>query len=239
MLKESKKLLAIFLLLLTGSFSVVYADESAFIPGSWASQLLQNGGVFGNLNNSLFGSGGYNEKLVNTNCRYDVEDNPYAGQKTNQLHCDPKVVSYYSSSQNSYYPYYTQPATNYVTYQQPSYVYSYVDSVIPTTYYTTSYSYSQPYSNQSAIAAYSGSNIWYPCDRSGYCDEGLFNTYYRDGRGDVTGFYDDPRLCFDGGPNCTGQYDGIDGLVYYPNDDRQTFCDAYGCYDNAGAGYEI
>ena len=229
MLKESKKLLLIGLLILSSSFSVAHAD-SALIPGGYWEQLLQQGGLFGNITKTggFFGGGGTTDRLI-PNCSYQNEYNPYTQQYTQNEVCNPRVASYTTNNTGnyynnvpdySYYTYYTQPATRYVTYeqyQQPQYY----------DIYTTTYT-----NNQSALSYYSGSNIWYPCDRSGYCDEGLFNTYYRDGRGDVTGFYDDPNLCFHGGSNCGGTYNGLDGLVYYPNDNRQTFCDAYGCYQN-------
>lgn len=223
MFKESKKILAVVFLMTSFSFSFAYAD-SAFIPGGYWDQLLQQGGLFGNLASSggIFGSGGTVDRLI-PNCTSRSEYNPYTRQYTQNEICDPKVASYTTSgsgnfySQTAYptdYAYYVQPAVNYVTYQQPAYVYDYA----PTTYYITSSGYNDPYGqyNQSAIAAYSGSNIWYPCDRSGYCNEGLFNTYYRGGRGDVSGFYDSPNLCFDGGPNCGGypEYGDIDPYVY-------------------------
>lgn len=232
MLNESKKILAVGFLLLTSSFSVVHAD-SALTP-MW-NGLLESGGLFGNLasGGGLFGSGTTKDIIV-PNCGQRVDENIILKQNTVNNVCYPQNLSsnsayrptansYSAYSQNSYIspsdyayyaqPSYVQPAMDYVTYvyDEPVYVYDYVDSVVTTTYDPYYYQY-----NQSALAAYSGSNIWYPCDRSGYCNEGLFNTYYRGGRGDVTGFYDDPNLCFDGGPNCGGypEYGNIDPYIY-------------------------
>lgn len=213
-MSESKKffkLLVFVAISFFSSFSYSFAD-SAFISGGYWEQLLQQGGLFGNItrNGGLFAGATSNERLVQTNCQYEERPNQFTGQTTYDLICDNHTVRYNSQPTNTYNYNYSQ---NVYPYQQPVY---YTE---PVYYYTQSPSSYYPDNN--SLSYYSGSNIWYPCDRSGYCEEGLFNTYYRGGRGDVTGFYDDPRLCFDGGPNCSG---------YYDNDSRDFFYDEYGNY---------
>jgi len=200
---ESKKFLNILLVAIisvTGTFSFTYAD-SAFIPGGYWDQLLQNGGLFGGLtrNGGLFSgnNSGTNERLIQTNCQYEERPNAFTGQTTYDLICDNRNVTY--NSQPTYT--YSQPSY----YQQPTYYYT--QTYTEPTYY---YNYSQPtyygngYNNVDTLSYYTGSNIWYPQNNYGYSDSRMFGTYYNGGRGDVTGFYDSPYLCFDGGPNCGG-----------------------------------
>lgn len=205
MKNESKKFSNIFLsamLVLASSFSFAQAD-SAFIPGGYWERLLNEGGLFGGLtrNGGLFAGGNTNERLIQTNCQYEERPNAFTGQTTYDLICDNRNVSY--NSQPNYY--YSQPTY----YQQPTYYYTQTYTE-PTYYYTQAYT--QPtynygyggYNNVDTLAYYTGSNIWYPQNNYGYSDSRMFQTYYNGGRGDVTGFYDSPYLCFDGGPACGG-----------------------------------
>jgi hypothetical protein len=200
MKNESKKFLNILLVAIisvVGTFSSSFAD-SAFIPGGYWEQLLQNGGLFGSLtrNGGLFSgnNSGTSERLIQTNCQYEERPNQFTGQTTYDLICDNRNVTY--NTQPTYYTYAQQPT--YYQYQEPTYYYTYTQ---PTYYYG--------YNNVDTLSYYTGSNIWYPQNNYGYSDSRMFGTYYNGGRGDVTGFYDSPNLCFDGGPNCGGypEYD--------------------------------
>jgi hypothetical protein len=140
---------------------------------------------------SLFGN---TLKTVNqSTCYQRAEPNNFTNTVTYNEVCNPKFVDYNSGTSNSapatYYttpaPYYTTSAPTYYTtpapayYGQPTYMNSipaYLNSLVN--------SPSNPYNY------YSATNNWYPCDRSGYCNEGLFNTYYRGGPSDFTGYYD-------------------------------------------------
>jgi hypothetical protein len=131
-------------------------------------------------------------------CYQRAETNPYTNTTTYNEVCNPKFVDYNSGTGSvaptTYYttqaPYYTSLPTTYYTTPAPTYYYSQ-----PTYNYGSSYGNSvQGYLNSLLNVPYnyySNTNSWYPCSTgSGYCNEGLFNTYYRGGSGDYTGYYD-------------------------------------------------
>lgn len=211
MLKESKKVLLVSVFAIVASFSTASAD-SALMP-VW-DEMLANGGVFGNLQGGgIFSSGGVAQR-INPKCTYRDEYNPFTGQTTRNEICDPNIVSYYvqptvaKRTQTTYYNYPT-PKTNKTTKNNSR------------SYYNNN-NYSLGYD---ALSYYSGSNIWYPQNNHGYSNSSMFSRYYWNDPYDY--YYDSPNLCFNGGRNCGGRYDGVDGLVYYPYDDVEDFYDEY------------